>query len=106
IFPIVLSIQNALSTNADKSLASEFNVSINQNSWITSQEKSWVNFYYNFNLNALPLASSFLSAIHPGNNDEEDLWNIEVINMKLLQGQYPNNIPVNADLAILENIVI
>ncbi|MEI6815970.1 MAG: ice-binding family protein [Bacteroidota bacterium] len=94
LFPIILGIQNDLLSNKDFSLAAEFNQSMNQSSWINDGQKSWVNFYYNLNLNNLILASSILSAIQPLTYEEFDLWNVETINLKLKQGQNNN---INSD---------
>ena len=105
-YEFILGIQNALLSNTDKTLATDFNNSLNQSNWITSQEKLWVNYYYFLDLNNYDQAFQSLSAIHPADIDEEDLWNIEMINMKWLLGQYPNNILADADLTILSDVAI
>ncbi len=104
LFSLVLSIQKSLLSNSDKTSAITFNNAVNQLNWISDNEKLWVNYYYYFSLQNWTQASANHAAIHRTSQDEEDLWNIELINLKRAQGNYINSVPNTGDLNILENI--
>ncbi|MEI6817410.1 MAG: T9SS type A sorting domain-containing protein [Bacteroidota bacterium] len=87
-----------------KTEANRFNQKVNQYNWVTEQEKTWANYYFNLKMKNLSLASILLSSIQPIDKNEQDLLNIETIKMKLLNGQYPNQKITTDDVNKLNDI--